>query len=264
MNRSQAIALLPCFVSGDLPPEVVHDVEALVAGDPELGRLVDDLRTQQDRVVQALSAQTVPDALLGAFQGAALPELLPSAMPEPNRGGAGPFLITAAALAAAVLLAVVLATNLGPSDVTRVTVTSAIFTHQAALNHHLPSYSPQDAQKIATAFAEAGVPQSARMVPDLSHLGLDATAVFVIPGHPPGSAVAYRQGETDYLCQMWLGLQRPPRGTVQRQAEGIELSGYTDEGVAVVMWDDNGHLCMMSAAIPLEDLLDLVERRVLA
>jgi anti-sigma factor RsiW len=261
VTHDEAIQLLPCYVSGDLPPEIMAELDQVVTQDPELAQLADQLREQNERTMRALCSD-VPDAILSAWNlddAGPLPDTVEE--PTPRHSGT-PFLITVAALAAAVLLAVVLAWSIGPDQQTPASVESVAYAHEIAMNGQLEALSPMDTLALGRAFAAAGVPSRIRDVPDLTDLGLEPEAVYIVPGQPPGSAVRYRSAETEYLCQMWLGMDIPGRGVVQSEIGDVQLHGYQSDGLSLVMWNEGNLLCIMSADVPLDDLLALAERRV--
>jgi anti-sigma factor RsiW len=260
VTRNEAITLLPCYISGDLPAEVLAQVSTLVASDPELGDLVEQLRNQQERVVASICDGRVPAGLEAAWR---MEEAPPQAPESPRAAaGRGPFVLTLTALAAAALLVVFLLRGLGPSPQAIATVPSVVYTHEIALDGQLTPYDPSSLDTVLAAFEAAKLPDQLHKVPDLSRLGLTATAAYVIPGQPPGSAVAYTDGTTDYLCQMWKGLGLPRNSTSERTAGGVAIHGYQAEGVAVVMWEEHGLLCVMSASVALDTLMGLAQRRL--
>lgn len=261
MTRDDAIRLLPCYVSGDLPPDVVAALDNLVADDPEVEQLVDQLRKQNERVVRVLCTEA-PEALVSSWNLEMVGTTAEvERRPTPRHAGT-PFLLTVAALFAAILLAVGLLWSLGPERQAPASVESVAYAHEIAMAGKLQAFDPADSQKLGRAFASAGVPSRLREVPDLGWLGLEPEAVYIIPGQPPGSAVRYRGADAEFLCQMWLGMGIPGRGVQERDVGEVRLHGYQSDGLSLVMWIDNNLLCVMSAQVPLEELLDLAERRV--
>ncbi|MBW1878839.1 MAG: hypothetical protein JRI25_01950 [Deltaproteobacteria bacterium] len=261
MTRDDAIRLLPCYVSGDLPPEVHAEMDQIVMRDPELGQLTDQLRKQNERVVRALCTEA-PDALVSSWNLDLADPTPASETPPTTRYSRTPFLITLAALAAAILLAVALVRSIGPDPQSPTSVQSVAYAHEIAMAGQLEALSPTDTQTLGRAFAAAGVPSRIRDVPDLTRLGLEPEAVYIIPGQPPGSAVRYRGAESEYLCQMWLGMGIPGQGVALRDVAGLQLHGFQSDALALVMWTEGNLLCVMSAEVPLDDLLALAVRRV--
>jgi len=255
--------MLPCYVVGDLPPERMAAIEEVLAANADLGALVEELREQNERTIRALCGGGLPDALLDAWTEEEPPEV-PIQRPARRERTTGRAALATAAIAlmAAVALMAVLAWSLGPDTGPVASLPSITYAHQTAMSGHLQRLDPTDRPAVDQAFARAGVPDVARVVPDLSHIGLRAEAVYVIPGQPPGSASEYTDGTHHYLCQMWGGVGMPPQALATRTAGDHELRGYRADGVSFVMWVEGGMLCVMSAAVPLDDLLALVEREV--
>lgn len=116
MSRAEVLPLLSSYAAGDLPPEHVPAVEAAIAREPELADLVDDLREQQDRVNSALCHDEPPSFLLAALHSPELADVSPEPLEEPTATGILPFLITAGAVIAALLLALALVSHVGPGS----------------------------------------------------------------------------------------------------------------------------------------------------
>lgn len=261
MTREKAIDMLPCYVTGDLDPDVAVEIDHIVESDPEVARLADQLREQNERIAAALAVE--PPAALFAEWPVEAAEPVAQARPE-GRAPVGALVMSAIALAAAIALAVMLAWRLGPDDATVASIPSVVYTHEVAFMGQLTALDPADEAAVARGFEAAGVPTALRHVADLSDIGLTTRAVYVIPGQPPGTAVAYAGADFDALCQMWLGLSIPPRSAVQRRVGDLELHGFVADDVSLVMWSDGPVLCVMTAEVPLDELIALVERRVSA
>lgn len=261
MTREEAIELLPCYVSGDLPADQTAALEDLVVRDEEVRRLAERLRVQHERAVAALCARAVPDELTRQWRGEVEDtEEVPTAQAVSSRT---PFLLTVLAVAAAALIALGLTWTLGPGMPHVASIPSVVYAHRTVMAGQLPSVDPADPEALSRAWDAADLPPGLRSVADLSHLGLTITAVHLVPGQPPGAATRYRDASgQEILCQRWLGLTVPERASVVRDVDGLRLHGFQADEVALVMWQEGEVLGVMSGEMPLERLTDLVARRV--
>ncbi len=265
MTRDQAIALLPCYAAGDLPPPVALEVEQVARQHPDLSERIETLRELQERVARAICDAAPPPALNRTWV-VDDPPVVPIDLPgRPLPAAERPTLpIAILAVAAALALMIGLVWSLGPRGGPTASLPSVVYAHQTTTSGRLQAVAPSDTDALARAFAAAGVPARLRGVEDLTHLGLTAESVYIIPGQPPAAAVAYQGATQRYLHQSWLGVGASPRPATTRSVGDVTLSGYLVDGVALVMWSDDGVLQVMSASVPLDDLLDLVQRRLVA
>lgn len=264
MTREEAIALMTCYTCGDLAPQVQRELDALVASDPELQDLARQLRDQNERVGQLIVLRTAPTTSrwADALRGPPAPEANPrpgAPSPEPPPTRTASLLGAALALAAAVILAVVLAWSLSPGDVPPASLAAVAHVHAQAMAGTLAAVDPESP---GPGFDAGHVPDVVRMVPDLSHLGLRISGVYVLPGDPPGAGVEYTDGTHTYLCQMWVDLPLPRRAELESEVAGIRLHGFREGGVSLVVWSDGTFVCVMSSSVPLPELMAFVERRV--
>lgn len=263
MTRDQAIQLLPCYVIGDLPADAAASVEATLEEHADLHALVDQLRDQNERSVRVLCGGEIPLELIDAWADEEPPEIPILPPPGAERpAGRASLAIAGMAMAVAAMLMIALAWSLGPRTGPVASVPSVVYAHETAMDGRLQALDPSDRAALERAFVVAGVPAQARVVPDLTQLGWTTEAVYILPGQPPGSAIEYRVGDLRLLCQMWVGLDEPRRSEMTRQVADVQLDGYHADGVSLVMWHVGEMLCVMTADIPLDQLMALVERRV--
>ena len=77
MSPEQLELALPCYVCGDLPPEVFERVRALVAADPQLAQRVAELSASR-ALCESLLRRPAPPELGGLRRGGVVPEPVPA------------------------------------------------------------------------------------------------------------------------------------------------------------------------------------------
>jgi anti-sigma factor RsiW len=239
VDRQTAIALLPCFVCGDLPAQAAAGIERLLESDPELRALERDLRAVRLECGDLLR-QPAP------------------ALPPPAVRWSAAAALSAAALVLAVLGWLLLsAPAAGPLEG---------FAEVAALSAGAPgaTWLEETApEALRRAFLAAGVPPELAMAPELTHLGLSIAGGAVVDG---GAVVIYRDAEgREYRCQM-VGatpLAATPDRRLRAPRAGLpDVDLYRRGGEALAIWRGGGMLCVFSGEVPAEALAALTLARL--
>jgi len=260
VNREQALPLLPCYVAGDLPDEVVRAIDELVRADDELRTLVEQLRAERREAVAALCRGSIPQDLLEALSSE---DEVPATAPARAR-------IPWAWVAAVGLVAVLVLTfatrsflvpALPPVGASTEAAVAALYAaHELATTADL--LDPTDEPALRAALDAAGVPDAVRVVPDLSHLGMTTRGVVVLPGETPGFAVVYERDGVLYVCQMWThtGALAPPDEIAN--LHGFTVRGFEGGGRSLAVWRMPSMICVFSADVELPALLAVVDERL--
>lgn len=256
-DRSALLHLLPCRLCGDLPDEIVAQVDAALAEDAELRSMYEELELSRDQCAQLL------DSAMEAVPG--LAELgvgAPAAAPAPSGPAVPPTRLRGLwlGLAAALLLAV------GAAASTPAVPCARYFSAHAAAAQAAASTAPELVRgagpALRAALLAAGVEPRLAMAPDLSDQGF--TLVGVLPlGTPHGGvAVVYEKDGKHYVCQIFGAGPAPGQPDAVEAVGGLLLRGYEDGPRSAVSWTGGGRMCVFSGEAPLGDLFAVVRRRV--
>ncbi len=243
LPRETVELLLPCYLCGDLPEELLADVGAAIAADPDLRMRLHTLGDGREACRAALQAAA-----------GALPELGDAGLPSPNLppqsdpgGAAWPGLL--AAVAAAILL---MATFAGappqPEELRLLAV------HRSAVAAGPAFIEATDGARLSAAFRAAGVSPSHAMAPDLSGQGYRLLGGMV-NAQRNGVAVVYEKDGKRFVCQIYAAEVSHSRPDRVRRVRGVTLRGFQQEGASVVAWTAGSRTCLFSGEAPLDTLL---------
>lgn len=234
MDRNQLIDLVPCYVCGDLPPELMDQVRAAVEADPELAALVEALSQDNDLCRDALGAQ--------APAGLSL-----EAAPARDPAMRGWPLVVGLACAAIFALALLLPSTQADLPAFEDDLVDAV---SLAADLHLERadgwVEASSAKELEDAFLAQGLTMPMAMVADLSDEGL-----FVVGGvvHEHGTIVTYEAADgTRYDCHMTgvLPFEAQPTQVLEAPRQGAPDLQVFDLGVqTAVLWQDGPMICVL-------------------
>jgi anti-sigma factor RsiW len=242
---TQELADLCALADGTLPADRRPEVEARVAGSPELQELLE----QQRRAVQAtrlLAADDVPASLQAAVEEQR--RALGSSRSRGRRLVPRLALAGAVAIAAAVVAAVVLSGGPGAPTVA-----------DAARLATQPPTGPAPAP-AGTAGTRLAVALEGISFPDFARL-YGWTALGVRHGRVDGrdaTVVVYGKGQRrlGYAIVAGAGLSRPADGETA-VIDGVEYQTLRLNDLLAVTWRRGGHTCVLIGQAPRAELLKL-------
>ncbi|NOY25932.1 MAG: hypothetical protein GXP62_08685 [Oligoflexia bacterium] len=258
LDVSHARQILPCFVCGDLPPQIAVQVQALLDAHPQLAAEADALKGAEGacRALMERLAEEYPDDLLD------FDDLSLSADPDPVPTLAAPLRPWMALLAAAasLLLVVGAVTALHASQPALQGLPDQHALHVAADD---PAFIAQtDPATLGQALVAGGVEPGLAMVPDLSALGLDLVGGQPVSGRPGAVLVYQGQGGHRYVCQLYSGAPPTDPPDAVRHVAGTTLRGFQRGNLGVVVWQAYGMFCMFTGDGPVDQLLAMISKRV--
>ncbi len=281
MTRTEAIAILPSYVAGDLDDDTIAVVAALLAKDDELRVLAEQLQLVCNPASQVVVSLPIPD--LESEPPVVVIDTLAQTTqtngPTPEWGSAPvsshtsesstaathssrplgrAVWIPLAAAAVAVIVGASVLRSLGSSS-------GPVESNVAAYISYVevtPGIDVSDGTALASALSAAGVPDNVAPAADLSAIGLVLQQAIVLPGSPPGVAFVYSDGDTEYICQVWSDVSLPVRSTVRRTLGGVPVRAFQEGSRSIATWIDNGRICVMSAEVDMDTLLGVVEQRL--
>ena len=227
MERSQLLELLPCYLCGDLPPEMMEQVRLALQTDPEALAALGGLRQSQEHCAESLLLSPPPDI---AWEQ---PLTAPSSIGRP-------WFALAAVAVAVFALGVLLLPSLSSPVGALVDVASV---HEAQPLDHSGFVSTRDARQLEKAFESQGLDPMMAMVADLSHLDLQLVGGHVVGN---GTVVVYVDGAgRPFECHMAMDA---PSGEPDRvlSADGqpdLEVYGMGD--ATAVVWREHGMICVL-------------------
>ena len=264
LAREQLLDLLPCFVCGDLPPDLIASIDAAVQDDPDLAQRVQALHNSREQCLELLGSAPasfdfeVP--IHAATPHAPSTPAAPAVATEPTTGPATMGLVLGIAAAAALLVAVGSASTRPPAGQVVGAMHAAVSSQDAAL---VTADSPRE---LAAALRDRGVSPQLAMAPDLSAMGFQMVGASILgpdeAGGAPGVAVVYERDGERFVCQIQLA--RPTYGAPDATdlANGTVLRAYrTDQG-AIVSWFGGGRWCVFGGPSEPIAMLELVKARM--
>ncbi len=244
LDRQAVSQLLPCFVCGDLPPDLIEQVQRALEADPELAAQARALREAEAACRELLAD---PDAPGRSFF---------SASPLAPQGFGRALLVAASAVLLAALGASLHAAAQPPLG-------GLVEVHlQTSGSGALGFIAQEDPARLAASLRQAGVPTDLLMIADLRAEGLR-----LVGGQPApsglGALILYEKDGVHYLCQVYRALPAMPPRELQ-QVGATTLRSYQHGSVGLVRFEGPGVVCVFSAALPAEEIAALVARRLRA
>lgn len=226
MSREELLELLPCYLCGELPPQVMNQVRQELDADPELLEILDSLETSQRECGQAL-------------QGAPPPSIGWAEPQEPS-AVSRPWAALATLAVALFALGVWLLPSITPPEGVLAQVAE---THQAAPEKHPGWIAESQPRQLADAFEDQGLSPMMAMVADLSALEL-----MLVGGHVvgAGTVVVYEDAEgRRFECHM--AMDGPTGDAVQvLSADGKpDLEVHRIGASTAVVWREQGMVCVL-------------------
>lgn len=254
LTRTQVLELLPCYVCGDIPPELTAYIDAEVQNDPDLRQRVEALRKSREQCMEQLAATAPP---LDFEQNVPLPVAPTPASHEPT---ASPIGLVAGMLAAALMLLVLgSAASTPPAGMSVGALHAMVTTDDDALIR-APSHAA-----MVDALQAAGVSPQLAMTHDLSAMGFEMVGVRILgadTGTAPGIAIVYEREGQRFVCQIQLAPPTYGAPSATDVAAGVVLRAYQTEAGAIVSWRDGGRWCVFGGPVSTERLLAMVKMRM--
>lgn len=249
MDRNQLIELLPCFVCGDLPAEVMAQVQAAVDSDPELAELVALLGESNDLCRQEL-AQPAPVGLE-----------VPVEDDQVTRGWA---LVVGLACAALFALALLLPHRSAELPEFQDDLTHAVaVTNDLHLDRLEGWVAADSAGQLQQAFLDGGLTMPMAMVADLTGIGLEVVGGVA---HANGTIVSYVNAQGDRIdCHMTgvLPVQATATEVLAAPTAGKpDLQVFDLHGASAVLWQDGDMICVLSTRGDVDALLAVARVKV--
>lgn len=246
LDRDTILSLLPCYICGDLPPEVAERIAARLDGDAELQARVEQLglvRTECSGVLAATLAE-LPE----------LSEILAQVKLTPQGSAPAPPVRLWGlwvGLAAAALLTLGMASaDPTPREQAFFSVTTDLGASARAVNAPLAG------------LLDAGVEPRLAMAPDLSALGFKLLTVLPLRTPTPGVAAVYEKDGKRYVCQIYADAGAHGIPDEVRTVRGTTLRGYRQGSASIVSWVGGGRLCVFGGEARLDELFAVVSARL--
>jgi hypothetical protein len=250
MDRDTIVALLPCYLCGDLPEDVSRAIQHALAQDPSLQGQLDALRVGRDACAEALAAVApdFPEFEALDLSGFAEP---PTRASAPAVSPASPIGILVALAACAALVLGGMSLDDGPSE--EVALAAAADLDLAG---PLPAV-PRDA------LLAQGAPPALAMAPDLSAHGFELVAVRYEDGPRAGVVLTYEKDGQRFHCRIHAAFQTGGRPDAVVDAGGVLLRGFErGPDASVVSWTNGGRTCLFSGPVPVQEMLAMTAMRV--
>ncbi|MCP4806443.1 MAG: hypothetical protein GY913_22060 [Proteobacteria bacterium] len=260
MDRNQLVELLPCFVCGDLPDEVMEQVRVAVAADPELAAIVAALSESNDLCPDALSGSAPGGLLLDAPTP---PSTLadPSADEPANRGWP---LVVGLACAALLALALLLPNQSADlphfeEDLVHAAQVSADL-HVDRVDGWIPASSSSE---LKQAFLDGGLTMPMAVVADLEGIGLTVVGGVA---HQHGTLVTYEDADGErFDCHMTgvLPTELEPTQVLEPPRDGLPaLEVFERHGQTAVLWQDGMMMCVLVTHASADRLVAVAQAKV--
>lgn len=226
MSREELLDLLPCYLCGELPPQVMNQVRQALDADPELLEILDSLDVSQRECGEAL--QGTPPSEIG--------------WAEPRRSSAisRPWSGLAVLAVAVFAFGAWLLPSMDPLEGLLVQVAE---THQSAPDQHPDWIAQRQPRQLAQAFEDQGLSPMMAMVADLSSMDLELLGGHVVGG---GTVVVYEDAQgRRFECHMAMD------GPTGEAAQVLSSDGKPDLEVhrigdaTAVVWREQGMVCVL-------------------
>ena len=254
MDRQTIVALLPCYLCGDLPEEAARAIERALRADPSLRARLDTLQVGREACAEALAAVAPELPGLGALDLAALRAPAPAAGGASGSTGAsgGPLgLLVGLAASAAIVVGGLSLAEPGAPELALAAAADAT----GAPGPLAPT--PREA------LLAQGAPPALAMAPDLSAQGFELVGVRFERGPRAGVVLTYERDGQRYHCRIHAAFQTGGVPDAVVDAGGVRLRGFErGPGASVVSWTSGGRTCLFSGPLPLRELLAVTAMRV--